>query len=108
MTQNMQIILAMSITVFMVRSVPFIFAKHISLPLFFRETLELLPPAILTVIVASGVLINEEATGLNIALDNHYLLACILTLIIALRVKNFLFVLILGYISYLILAKLIS
>lgn len=58
MNNTMLIILSMGVTVFVVRSVAFAFANHISLPNIVKNALELLPPAILTVIIASGVLVH--------------------------------------------------
>lgn len=108
MTDTMLTILAMGLTVLAVRSVAFVFANHIVLPNAVKEAFELLPPAILTVIVASGVIVHKDGSRLDLSLDNAYLLATIATLLIAMRVKNFFAVIILGYLTYLIIVSVIS
>ncbi|KVE31242.1 hypothetical protein WS68_17090 [Burkholderia sp. TSV86] len=102
----MIMILAMGATVFVVRGIAFIFANHISLPRFLRESLELLPPAILTVIIANGVLLSGHGTELNASLRNPYLLATLVTILIATRVRNFFAVIACGYVAYLLLSHL--
>lgn len=106
MSDSLFMILAMGATVFAVRSIAFIFANHISLPRFVREALELLPPAILTVIVASGVMVSRQGAGLNVHLGNPYLMATLATLLIATRVKNFFVVIVSGYAVFLLLLRL--
>jgi branched-subunit amino acid transport protein len=101
----MQVILAMGITVFAVRSMAFIFANYISLPNVVKDALELLPPAILTVIIASGVLVNQQTTTLNFSLINHYLIATLITLCLASKVKNFFAVIASGYAIYFLLSQ---
>ncbi|MCF5715497.1 AzlD domain-containing protein [Pseudomonas tremae] len=108
MTDTMLTIFAMGLTVLAVRSVAFVFANHIVLPSAIKNAFELLPPAILTVIVASGVIMQRDGSRLNISLDNAYLLAALATLIIAIRVKNFFAVIVLGYLTYLIIASIVS
>lgn len=103
MSHSMMVILAMGLTVFVVRSVAFIFANYITLPPLVKDALELLPPAILTVIVANGVLINPRTESLDLSPGNTVMLATLLTLCIASRIKNFFGVIVAGYLIYLAL-----
>ncbi|CAH0444736.1 AzlD domain-containing protein [Ralstonia pseudosolanacearum] len=108
MNQTLFMILAMGATVFVVRSIAFIFANHISLPRFLRESLELLPPAILTVIIANGVLLSKHGTELDLGLHNPYLLATLITILIATRVRNFFVVIACGYAAFLLMTFLMA
>lgn len=54
-----------------------------------QDALELLPPAILTVIIASGVLVNPTTAKLDISFTNYALVAILITLLISSKVKNF-------------------
>jgi len=103
MSHTMIVILAMGMTVFAVRSVAFVFANYITLPPVVKDAFELLPPAILTVIIANGVMIDPHTETLNLSLNNSVMLATLLTLCIATRVKNFFAVIIIGYLIYLAL-----
>jgi len=103
MSHTLFVILAMGLTVFAVRSVAFVFANHITLPPIVKDAFELLPPAILTVIIANGVMIDPHTETLNLSLDNSVMLATLITLCIATRIKNFFAVILLGYLVYLAL-----
>ncbi|MGY0398575.1 MAG: AzlD domain-containing protein [Ostreibacterium sp.] len=67
MSEAMVMIITMGFVIFSVRSIAFIFANYITLPEIVKETFELLPPAILSVIIASGTLFNKSAS-----LAKHY------------------------------------
>lgn len=108
MSHVMQVILLMGVTVFAVRSVAFIFANYISLPNFVKDALELLPPAILTVIIASGVLVNPTTAKLDISFTNYALVAILITLLISSKVKNFFAVIASGYAVYFLLSQFIG
>lgn len=108
MNQTMQVILSMGVTVFAVRSLAFIFANYISLPNVVKDALELLPPAILTVIIASGVLINQQTAKLDLSITNDTLIATLITLCISIKLKNFFAVIASGYAVYFLLSQFVG
>ncbi len=95
-------VLGMGAIVFFLRVCPFIFANRIVLPSFIRDALELLSPSILTAIIASGVIVKSDKSGLNLSFDNPFLLAAIVILLISLYVRNFLLIMLCGYMSMLL------
>ncbi|MBC8951225.1 MULTISPECIES: AzlD domain-containing protein [Xenorhabdus] len=108
MSHTMMVILAMGVTVFAVRSIAFIFANYITLPPIIKDAFELLPPAILTVIIANGVMIDTQTAALNLSLGNTFMLATLITVIIATRMKNFFGVILVGYLVFLALRALMG
>ena len=106
MSDSMFMILSMGFVVLSVRSVAFIFANYISLPATVKDTLELLPTAILSVIVAGGILFNETGS-IDISLANKEFVATLITLIIAVKIKGFFSVIAIGYGIYFILTQFI-
>ncbi|OTA21876.1 hypothetical protein Xbed_00125 [Xenorhabdus beddingii] len=108
MSDTMMVILAMGVTVFAVRSVAFIFANYITLPSVIKDAFELLPPAILTVIIANGVMMDTQTETLNLSLGNAFMLATLITVVIATRMKNFFGIILVGYLVFLALRALMG
>lgn len=95
-------ILLMGLVVLSIRGVAFVFADRIVLPLFLKECLELFLPAILTVLIVSGIAGHRSGDG-NVLhlLVNPYVLAALVTFALSLRLKSFFAVVMLGYFSFL-------
>lgn len=94
-------ILLMGAVVFCVRSIAFIFADRIFLPAAVKDGLELMLPAILTVLVASGIFEHETSGTIYQKILNPYLLAALATFILAIKIKSFFGVVFFGYLSFL-------
>lgn len=105
MTNLTGTILLMGLVVLSIRSVAFIFADEIVLPRLLRECLELFLPAILTVLIVSGLSGHRgtPAPGALQVLLNPYVLAALITFGLSLRLKSFFAVVMLGYLSFLAL-----
>lgn len=85
-----------------VRGVAFIFADRIALPAVIKECLELFLPAILTVLIVSGLTGHHSGNGKVLSsILNPYTLAALVSLAISLRLKSFFAVVILSYLSFL-------
>lgn len=108
MNSSLATIVWMGVAVFVIRSIAFIFAERIRLPAQIKDTLSLLPPAILAVIIASDVLSSASGHGNNLSVSLPYLLAVVATLLISLKIRNFLLVIVLGYLSFLFLRYLVG
>ena len=102
MNSSLTTIIWMGLAVFIIRSIAFIFAEHIRLSVQVKDTLSLLPPAILSVIIASDVIGSGAGNENTLPFSLPYLLAVFATLLISLKVRNFLLVIVLGYLSFLI------
>lgn len=56
------------------------------IPIIFKRTLSLIPPAVLSAIIASELLIKNET--LNISINNYRMMAGIIAILVAWRTKN--------------------
>ncbi|KAF0813909.1 hypothetical protein IGB42_01588 [Andreprevotia sp. IGB-42] len=95
-------ILLMGLVVLSIRGVAFMFADRIVLPAFFKECLELFLPAILTVLIVSGLSGHHGGNGnvLRFLLSPH-VLAALVCIALSLRLKSFFAVVMLSYLSFL-------
>lgn len=90
------IILMMGASVFLVRTIAFALSEYISLPVQVKASLEKVPPAILTVIIASGVLFRGTEGVAALDLNNAYVYATVATILIAIKLERFFLTLVLG------------
>ena len=99
--QEFYLIGAMAIVTFLIRYPLLAFSSRVTLPHWLAEALEYLPPAILTAIVVTEVLIP---TGDEILLNytNARLIGAIAAILIGWRTKNLLATIIGGMLAFLI------
>ena len=95
----------MGFVVLFIRCVAFVFANHITISQQVKDILDLLTPAILTVIIATGVLFERDAATLSISIGNNYLMASIFTLLISIYIRNLFAVIALGFLIFSLLSS---
>jgi len=89
--KNFHVILLMGFCVLVVRSAPFVFSRKLRLSDRTRSALELVPPAVIAVILASAIATNgAAAAGTGLHLRNPYLYGMFATLVASLLRSNFL------------------
>jgi branched-subunit amino acid transport protein len=101
MTKAMIAILAMGATVLVLRGIPFVFAQRIVLPPVAREALELAATSVIAALLAMGLLFDKKTGALDLSWGNDYLIGGVLTVLIALRIRNFSLVTVLGFAAFL-------
>lgn len=102
MTNTTTAIVLMGLVVLSIRGVAFMFAERIVLPAFVKDCLELFLPAILTVLIVSGIS-GHHNTDADVwhQLLNPYVLATFIAVGLSLRLKSFFAVVVLSYFSFL-------
>jgi branched-subunit amino acid transport protein len=88
-TASIVAIIAMSVAILVVRALPFVFAQRIVLPPAAREALELAAPAIIAGLLAMGLLFDKQTGALDLSPGNDYLIGGLLTVLIAIWIRNF-------------------
>lgn len=96
-------ILAMGLTMLIVRSVVFVFAARINLPPLVKEALELAPPAILTALLVNGLAFDRHTNVLDLSLGNPYLLGGIVAAVLAIWFRNVSLLTFLGFAAFLLI-----
>jgi len=94
------IILMMGASVFLVRTIAFALSDRISLPVQVKVALEKVPPAILAVIIASGVLFRGADGAETLDFNNAYVYSTVATILIAIKLERFFFSLLMGCILF--------
>jgi branched-subunit amino acid transport protein len=92
-------IAGMSLVTFAVRYPVLALVGKIQLPPTILRALKYVPPAVLAAIIVPEVVFNAEKQ-LDISLTNSYLIAAVITVLIAWRTKNLLLTIVLGMLAF--------
>jgi branched-subunit amino acid transport protein len=100
MTGAMVGIVVMAASILVVRSIAFAFARRIVLPPLAREALELAAPAIIASLLAMGLVFDKETGAPDLSFGNDYLVGGLLTVALAIWIKNFTLATMLGFAAF--------
>lgn len=95
------LIAGMAVLTFIPRYIPFGLAGKVTIPPLMSQALSYVPIAVLTVIIVQSTLIRDGEVMLT--LQNHHLIAAIISFIIAIITKHQFLAIGIGLISFLIL-----
>ncbi len=98
-SEIMLIILGMAAVTFLTRFGAVALLKQTGLPTWFERWFKHLPTAVLTALIVPGVILPQGR--IDLSLHNHYLLAGIVTAMVAYRCRNAILTMGLGLISIL-------
>jgi branched-subunit amino acid transport protein len=98
MDQQIWLMVGMALVTFAIRYPTLALLSRISLPAMMIRALRYVPPAVLTAIIVTGVTMPNGV--LEISLNNAYLIAGIITGVIAWRSKNLLLTIIFGMLFF--------
>ena len=92
------LIAGMAILTFLPRYLPFSLAGKVTIPTIVERALSFVPIAVLTVIIVQTAFIREGEIALN--LQNHYLIASIVSFLVALITRQLYLTIFIGLISF--------
>ena len=98
------IILGMAVVTYIPRYLPIMFLTKYELPDPIRRWLSYVPVAVLSALLAPGILLTKSG-HIDLSTSNHYLLASIPCLIVAWKSKSMFLTIIVGMISIMLLSE---
>lgn len=101
------IILGMGLVTYSTRFLPLFLFKNHRLNANILKWMKYVPITILSAIIAPDIFMPEPEGALYISLKNPYLIAAIITTLVAFKIKNLIGVIMIGMVSILILKNLI-
>lgn len=100
------LIFGMFVITFGIRFIMFAFAGKITFPIWMQQSLRFVPPAVLTAIIVPSVVMPSGT--IDFSVDNVYLLAAIISVVISLVTKSLLKTIFFGMLVFLLLKLFIS
>lgn len=100
------LIFGMFVITFGIRFIMFAFAGKITFPIWMQQSLRFVPPAVLTAIIVPSVVMPTGT--IDFSVDNVYLLAAIISVVISLVTKSLLKTIFFGMLVFLLLKLFIN
>lgn len=92
------LVIGMALLTFVPRYLPFGLAGKITIPPLFERALSFVPTAVLTVIIVQTAVIRDGEV--NLSLQNHYLMASIVSFVAALITRQLYLTIFFGLVSF--------
>lgn len=100
------LIFGMFVITFGIRFIMFAFAGKITFPIWMQQSLRFVPPAVLTAIIVPSVVMPTGT--IDFSVDNVYLLAAVISVVISLVTKSLLKTIFFGMLVFLLLKLFIN